>query len=199
MGKTYEGGVPLAEVVRSGFVEGVHRGSVVVLDAGGAVVAAAGDVDGPIFPRSSNKPLQAIGMLRCRPARWPTRPTWPWSARATSARTSTWPGSGRCCAAPGLDETALRCPPDLPLGEAARHAVLRCRRRPGPDPDELLRQARRDAADLPGRRLAAGGVLRPGHPLQERLRGDGRGVHRRADRRRSGVDGCGAPVLRRSR
>ena len=33
--------MPLAEVVRSGFVEGAHRGSVVVLDAAGAVVAVA--------------------------------------------------------------------------------------------------------------------------------------------------------------
>ena len=64
MAKTYEGGAPLAEVVRSGFVEGVHRGSVVVLDAAGAPVAAAGDVTSPIFPRSASKPMQAIGMLR---------------------------------------------------------------------------------------------------------------------------------------
>ncbi|GAB3952088.1 hypothetical protein GCM10027614_55200 [Micromonospora vulcania] len=50
MGKTYEGGAPLAEVVRSGFVEGAHRGSVVVLDAAGVPLAAAGDVTGAVFP-----------------------------------------------------------------------------------------------------------------------------------------------------
>ncbi len=54
----------LAHVVRSGFVESVHRGSVVVLGADGAVVASAGDVTAPVFPRSANKPLQAVGMLR---------------------------------------------------------------------------------------------------------------------------------------
>jgi L-asparaginase II len=62
--KIYSGGVPLAEVIRSGFAEGRHHGSVVVLDGTGAVVGAAGDVTAPIFPRSSNKPLQAVGMLR---------------------------------------------------------------------------------------------------------------------------------------
>jgi L-asparaginase II len=62
--KTYSGGVALASVERSGFVEGYHRGSVVVLSATGDVVASAGDITGPIFPRSSNKPFQAIGMLR---------------------------------------------------------------------------------------------------------------------------------------
>ena len=46
----------LAEVVRSGFVESVHHGSVVVLDAAGAVVASAGAIGAPMFPRSSNKP-----------------------------------------------------------------------------------------------------------------------------------------------
>src|SRR5439155_26673072 len=60
---TYAGGELLAEVVRSGFVEGYHRGSVIVLDAAGDAVAAAGDVTGPIFPRSANKPLQAAGLL----------------------------------------------------------------------------------------------------------------------------------------
>ena len=36
----------------------------VVLDAAGDAVGAAGDVESPMFPRSSNKPMQAIGMLR---------------------------------------------------------------------------------------------------------------------------------------
>jgi len=53
----------LAEVVRSGFTESVHRGSLVVL-TGDRVRLAVGDVDSPVFPRSSNKPLQALGMLR---------------------------------------------------------------------------------------------------------------------------------------
>ena len=64
MADAYAGGELLAEVVRSGFVEGYHRGSVVVLDASGGAVAGAGDLTGPIFPRSANKPMQAVGMLR---------------------------------------------------------------------------------------------------------------------------------------
>ena len=64
MADTYAGGELLAEVIRSGFVEGYHRGSVAVLDAAGRPVAAAGDVTGPMFPRSANKPMQAVGMLR---------------------------------------------------------------------------------------------------------------------------------------
>ena len=46
----------LAEVVRSGFVEGLHRGALVALNPDGSVAFAAGDVGSPIFPRSANKP-----------------------------------------------------------------------------------------------------------------------------------------------
>src|SRR6187549_3569400 len=58
------GPVVVAEVVRSGFVEGHHYGSVIALAADGSVDWSVGDVTSPVFPRSSNKPLQAVGMLR---------------------------------------------------------------------------------------------------------------------------------------
>ena len=56
--------VPLVQVVRSGLIEGVHRGHVVVLGPDGSVQTARGQVDATMFPRSCNKPLQAIGLLR---------------------------------------------------------------------------------------------------------------------------------------
>ena len=56
--------VPVAEIVRNGFVEGHHYGSLVALDADGAVVWSVGDVESPILPRSCNKPIQALGMVR---------------------------------------------------------------------------------------------------------------------------------------
>jgi len=43
----------LLEVRRSGFLESVHRGAVVVLGADGGVLASAGAVDRPVLPRSS--------------------------------------------------------------------------------------------------------------------------------------------------
>ena len=53
----------LAEVWRSGFLESVHRGALVVLGADGSVTFAAGDVDRPVLPRSANKPVQATAAL----------------------------------------------------------------------------------------------------------------------------------------
>ncbi|WP_433314530.1 asparaginase [Micromonospora chersina] len=193
MGKTYEGGVPLAEVVRSGFVEGVHRGSVVVLDAAGAPVSGAGDVASPIFPRSSNKPMQAIGMLRAGlPLTDPAD-----VALASASHAGEEFHVERVTAllrGAGLTEEALHCPPDLPVGEAAREAVLRA----GGGPTRTLMNCSGKHTAMLLTCLAAGwpldGYWRPEHPLQQRLAA---AVEEFTGEKVAavGVDGCGAPVL----
>ena len=54
----------LAQAVRGGFVESVHRASVAVTAADGSVELELGSATGPVFPRSSNKPIQALAMVR---------------------------------------------------------------------------------------------------------------------------------------
>ncbi|WP_109471739.1 asparaginase [Ornithinimicrobium cavernae] len=54
----------VAQVERSGFVESVHHGVVAVTAADGGLELSIGPVGVPIFPRSSNKPLQALAMVR---------------------------------------------------------------------------------------------------------------------------------------
>lgn len=185
--------MPLAEVVRSGFVEGVHRGSVVVLDPAGAPVAGAGEVDSPIFPRSSNKPMQAVGMLRAG---------LPLTDLADVALVSASHAGEEfhvervtaLLRRAGLDEEALHCPPDLPFGDAAREAVLRSGG-----------GARRIQMNCSGKHsgmlltcLAAGwplnGYWLPEHPLQQRMTAT---VEELTGEQVAavGVDGCGAPVL----
>jgi L-asparaginase II len=193
MSESYLGGVPLAEVVRSGFTEGLHRGSVVVLDATGSVVASAGDVRSPIFPRSSSKPLQAIGMLRsglrlCDAADLALVCASHHGEDFHLARVRALLRSA------GLAESALRCPPDLPIGEAAKAAVLRA----GGGPSRIQMNCSGKHAGMLLTCLAAGWSVeeywRPEHPLQERLRA---AVEEYAgeDVAAVGVDGCGAPVL----
>ncbi|RLP96800.1 asparaginase [Micromonospora sp. CV4] len=193
MGKTYEGGAPLAEVVRSGFVEGMHRGSVVVLDAAGVPVAAAGDVTAPIFPRSASKPMQAIGMLRAGlPLTDPADLALVSASHAGEefhlARV------GALLHRAGLDASALHCPPDLPVGAAAREAVLRA----GGGPTRVQMNCSGKHSGMLLTCQAAGwpldGYWRPEHPLQQRLRAaieEFTGEEAAA----VGVDGCGAPVL----
>lgn len=54
----------VAEIVRSGFVEGHHYGKAVALAADGTPAWVVGDVSAPILPRSCNKPVQALGLVR---------------------------------------------------------------------------------------------------------------------------------------
>ncbi|SCE86723.1 asparaginase [Micromonospora chokoriensis] len=193
MTKTYEGGDPLAEVVRSGFVEGAHRGSVVVLDAAGAVLASAGDVTSPIFPRSASKPMQAIGMLR---AGLPLTDPADVALVAASHAGEDFHLSrvGALLERAGLDASALHCPPDLPVGAAAREAVLRA----GGGPTRVQMNCSGKHSGMLLTCEAAGwpldGYWRPEHPLQQRLRAaieEFTGEQVAA----VGVDGCGAPVL----
>ena len=53
----------LVEVTRGALVESVHRGSIAIMDADGNVCLALGDVDTPVYSRSSLKPMQAIPLV----------------------------------------------------------------------------------------------------------------------------------------
>jgi L-asparaginase II len=189
----YDGGVPLAEVVRSGVVEGRHHGSAVVLDASGRLVASAGDPYGQFFPRSSNKPMQAVAMLRSG-----LTPADEGDLALVAASHSGEPEHiGRVRAMlhdAGLDEAALRCPPDLPLSEPARTEVL-CA---GGRPERVFMNCSGKHTGMLLTCVAAGwsivDYLDPDHPLQracrgavEELTGEPVGA--------VGVDGCGAPLF----
>jgi L-asparaginase II len=53
----------LIEVTRGALVESVHRGAVAVADAEGKLRLSLGDVESPIYPRSSLKPVQALPLI----------------------------------------------------------------------------------------------------------------------------------------
>ncbi|MFD8244653.1 asparaginase [Nocardia sp. NPDC059691] len=115
--------VELVEVVRSGFRECVHRGSVVVLDAAGEPTLELGEVHLPIFPRSTNKPMQAITLLR--------NGFQPVDDAELAIATASHYGEPdhvalvrRLLDRFGLPESALACPADLPYDEGARTALL---------------------------------------------------------------------------
>ena len=53
----------LVEVTRTPLVESVHRGAFAVSNAKGGLMLFSGDVDRPILPRSSLKPVQAVPLI----------------------------------------------------------------------------------------------------------------------------------------
>ena len=121
----------LAEVVRSGFAESRHRGAIVAVDTGGAMLLRAGVIDVPMFPRSSNKPMQAAAMLRCGLGL--TGNLLALAAASHSGEDFHVAGVREILAGAGLTPAALQCPPDLPLDEAAQRRLLRA----GGEPDRL--------------------------------------------------------------
>ncbi len=55
---------PVAITSRSDFDESIHFGAVVGLGPSGSIEYAIGDPHTKVYPRSSNKPMQAVAMLR---------------------------------------------------------------------------------------------------------------------------------------
>ena len=177
----------LAEVVRSGFVESVHHGSIVAGDI------TAGDVTAPIFPRSSSKPLQTVAMLRSGlvprdAADLALISGSHWGEPFHIRRVRDILGHA------GLEPSALRCPPSLPLSEHARNAWLRS----GGDAEPILMNCSGKHAGMLATCVANGWPLEdyldPKHPLQVATAEVVAGLAGEPIAA-TGVDGCGAPVF----
>jgi L-asparaginase II len=55
--------VPITVACRGGHPENIHHGSFAVVDAQGRLLASVGDVEAPLFTRSSLKPFQAMPLI----------------------------------------------------------------------------------------------------------------------------------------
>lgn len=184
--------VVVAELIRSGFVEGRHHGSVVALGPDGAVDWAVGAVDEAMLPRSCNKPLQAVAMVELGLDLPPELLAL--ACASHSGEAFHLAGVRRILAAVDLPETALRTPPDWPLDEQERDAVLRA----GGGRSPLLMNCSGKHAAMLATCVVNGwdttGYLAPDHPLQAAIASrypELTGVAVQA----TAVDGCGAPLL----
>jgi L-asparaginase II len=184
--------VVVAEIVRSGFVEGHHYGSVLALDVDGALAWSVGAVDVPMFPRSCNKPLQAVAMLRHGLDLPPDLLAL--ACASHSGEPFHIEGVRRILDAAGLAESALQTPPDYPLDDAAKEEVLR----DGGGRAPILMNCSGKHAAMLATCVANGWDVatyrEPDHPLQVAIAGTfaeltGEPVAHVA------VDGCGAPLL----
>ena len=110
----------LAEYVRDGVVESVHRGYLVALNSDGSVNLALGDTEHLIFPRSTVKSIQGAAMVRAGLKLEPRLLALGCSSHSGSAEHIS--AVREILAFAKLDETALQCMLDKPLGDAERRA-----------------------------------------------------------------------------
>ncbi len=117
---------PLVEVWRGPFCESLHRGHAVIWDAGGGIVAAWGDPDQVILPRSASKMMQALPLLESGAAD---------AFGLTEAQLALACASHQgeavhtdmvtaWLAALDLTEGAMRCGAHLPYSEEVRNALV---------------------------------------------------------------------------
>ncbi|MFF1958269.1 asparaginase [Streptomyces sp. NPDC058220] len=182
----------LAEVVRSGFVEGLHRGTLVLLAADGSVELELGDPEVPVFPRSSNKPMQAAAVLRAGLGL---------SGERLALAAASHSGEGfhlalvrEMLAEHGLTADDLRTPPDLPLDRVEAEAYLAGG---GVRDRVVMNCSGKHTAMLAACALNGwpkDNYLDPAHPLQKLVR---MVVEEAAGERvpAVGTDGCGAPLM----
>jgi L-asparaginase II len=177
----------LAEVERSGFVESRHRGSVAGLAADGSPAVRLGSPEEPVFPRSANKPMQAVAMVRHGLGL--ENELLALASASHSGEDFHVEGVQKILAGAGLTVDDLRCPADWPFDiELA-----------------VVREKSRSRMNCSGKHSAmlatcvingwpTESYLAPDHPLQVAVRetvseltGD--------EVVATGVDGCGAPLF----
>ena len=189
---------PLAHVLRSGEVESLHLGWLVVLDADGRVLAQAGD-DAAIYTRSSLKPLQALPLLATGGAE-----RWGLSPEELAVTAATHAGSRmhretvlRLLTKAGLSPDQLACGTHMPYDEGAARELI-CR---GDSPTLLHCNCSGKHAGMLALAKHMGwpteGYHLLEHPVQQLVKEavlEVTGVS--PDTLSHGIDGCGLPVWR---
>jgi L-asparaginase II len=189
---THDAYVPVAVTERSGFEESVHFGAVVALDRNGDIAFSRGDPLHAVYPRSANKPMQAVAMVRAGLVLPPELLAIVCASHdGTAAHRA---AAVAVLASAGLDESDLGNTPDLPLDTNAARATIRA----GGAPTRIAMNCSGKHSGM----LATCVVnewphdisyLEPRHPLQSRIT-DAIVELSEEDAGHIGVDGCGAPA-----
>jgi len=187
----------LARFVRGTWLENRHRGAFCVANARGEVLASAGDIDFPVFPRSAIKAIQALPMFETGSvARFGLE------ADAVALACASHHGepehvtlAANMLAAIGLDVSALECGTHPPSNPAARKALAEA----GEKPTALHNNCSGKHAGMLSVARALGidthGYVERGHAVQKRVRAAveavlGEGL----TEDRCGTDGCSIPT-----
>jgi L-asparaginase II len=194
-GRVAEAGLSpvLAEIWRGGILECVHRGAAVICRPGGEVAAAWGDPGRVILPRSSCKMVQALPLVEsgAADAAGLTERHLALACASHSGAHVHTDLAARWLAGLGLGEADLRCGPQVPDDEAARHALWAEHREPGQIHNNC---SGKHSGMLTLNRHLGGGAeyVDPEHAVQRAIRA-ATAETAREEVTRFAVDGCSAP------
>jgi L-asparaginase II len=187
----FESDPVLVEVVRNGFLESVHRGRVAITNPDGSLASSVGADFAPMYPRSANKPLQAVGMLRAGLDL--DAELLALVCASHSGEAFQLDGVRRILAMSGLDESALQMPAEWPLDQEAREAAIRN----GDAKSSLAMNCSGKHAGMIRTTVLNGGDISsyrdPDHPTQLAI---ARTIDDLAQEQATNlaIDGCGAPL-----
>jgi L-asparaginase II len=187
----FESDPVLVEVVRNGFIESVHRGRVAITNPDGSLASSVGADFAPMYPRSANKPLQAVGMLRAGLDL--DGELLALVCASHSGESFHLEGVRRILAMSGLDESALHMPADWPLDQQAREDAIRN----GVAKSPLGMNCSGKHAGMIRTTILTGGDIAsyrdPDHPIQLAIvQAIDDLAHEQATN--LAIDGCGAPL-----
>ena len=186
----FSSGEILAEITRSGVVESVHTGHLVMLNSDGSVHLTKGDPTQLTYPRSTIKSIQTSAMIRSGLKLEPRLLALVSASHSGAAIHQE--GALEILATVGLGEKDLQNAKDKPLGQEERRAWG------NQEPTRLAMNCSGKHSGMLATCVAAGwptaNYLDPAHPLQvaikkelENLAGEEVSL--------TSADGCGAPLF----
>jgi len=186
----FSAGEILAEITRSGVVESVHTGHLVMLNSDGSVHLTKGDPTQLTYPRSTIKSIQTSAMIRSGLKLEPRLVALVSASHSGAAMHQE--GALEILATVGLGEKDLQNAKDKPLGQEERRAWA------NQEPTRLAMNCSGKHSGMLATCVVAGwptsNYLDPAHPLQvaikkelENLAGEEVSL--------TSADGCGAPLF----
>ena len=186
----FSAGEILAEITRSGVVESVHTGHLVMLNSDGSVHLTKGDPTQLTYPRSTIKSIQTSAMIRSGLQLEPRLLALVSASHSGAAMHQD--GALEILATVGLGEKDLQNAKDKPLGQDERRAWG------NQEPTRLAMNCSGKHAGMLATCVAAGwptaNYLDPAHPLQVAIKNE---LENLANEEVSltSADGCGAPLF----
>jgi L-asparaginase II len=186
----FSAGETLAEITRSGVVESVHSGHLVILNSDGSVHLSKGDPTQLTYPRSTIKSIQTSAMIRSGLKLEPRLLALVSASHSGAAMHQK--GALEILATVGLGEKDLQNAKDKPLGEIERRAWG------NQEPTRLAMNCSGKHAGMLATCVAAGwptaNYLDPAHPLQVAIKNELENLSGEEVALTS-ADGCGAPLF----